>query len=378
MKDGGFSPVLREKLLRFNGGLFEEARALPIGEEQLKLLIDAGRADWREVEPAIFGTLLEHALDPEERHNLGAHYTPREYVERLVLPTVVEPLRGDWEAVLAAAVTLDRQGDREGAISQVRGFHRKLCQVRILDPACGSGNFLYVTFEHLKRLEGEVLNALEGFGDEQADLELAGLTVDPHQLLGLEVNPRAAAITDMVLWIGYLQWHFRTRGHVMPPEPVIRKFSNVECRDAVLAYDGTEPVLDADGNPVTRWDGRTTKAHPVTGEQVPDEAAQEPLLRYLTPRRAEWPEADFVVGNPPFLGAATMRRSLGDGYAEALRAAWKEVPDRSPPRPWRKPSCAPAPTRWANSCPPWQPWGRRGRPGRGATRPDRSAITRRE
>lgn len=327
MKDGGFSPVLREKLLRFNGGLFEEAEALPVGEEQLALLIRAGKADWRDVEPAIFGTLLERALDPEERHHLGAHYTPREYVERLVLPTVVEPLRSDWEAVLAAAVTLDRQGDRAGAASLVKEFHRALCALRILDPACGSANFLYVTFEHLKRLEGEVLNALEGFGESQALLDLAGTTVDPHQLLGIEVNPRAAAITDMVLWIGYLQWHFRTRGHVLPPEPVIKKFRNIECRDAVLAYDGVEPVLDEQGEPVTRWDGRTTKAHPVTGEQVPDEAAQVPLLRYLNPRQAQWPEADFVVGNPPFLGAATMRRALGDGYAEALRAAWKEVPD---------------------------------------------------
>lgn len=327
MKTGGFSPVLREKLLRFNGGLFEDAKALPVGEEQLALLIAASKADWRDVEPAIFGTLLERALDPHERHNLGAHYTPREYVERLVLPTVIEPLRAEWDSILAAAVTLDKQGDNSGAIALVKGFHRKLCQLRILDPACGSGNFLYVTFEHLKRLEGEVLNALEGFGDKQADLELAGLTVDPHQLLGIEVNPRAAAITDMVLWIGYLQWHFRTRGEVMPPEPVIKKFSNVECRDAVLAYDGTEPVLDADGNPVTNWDGRTFKIHPVTGEQVPDEAAQEPVLRYLNPRMAVWPEADFVVGNPPFIGASTMRRALGDGYVDALRKAWKDVPD---------------------------------------------------
>ncbi|RNC72229.1 MAG: class I SAM-dependent DNA methyltransferase [Desulfuromonadales bacterium] len=327
MKDGGFSPVLREKLLRFNGGLFEEAEALPIGEEQLSLLIRAGKADWRDVEPAIFGTLLERALDPEERHHLGAHYTPREYVERLVLPTVVEPLRSDWEAVLAAAVTLDRQGDQAGAASLVKEFHRALCALRILDPACGSGNFLYVTFEHLKRLEGEVLNALAGFGESQALLDLAGTTVDPHQLLGIEVNPRAAAITDMVLWIGYLQWHFRTRGHVLPPEPVIRKFRNIECRDAVLAYDGVEPVVDQQGEPVTRWDGRTTRAHPVTGEQVPDETARVPVVRYLNPRQAQWPEADFVVGNPPFLGAATMRRSLGDGYVEALRAGWKEVPD---------------------------------------------------
>lgn len=327
MKDGGFSPVLREKLLRFNGGLFEDAEALPLNEEQLALLIQAGKADWRDVEPAIFGTLLERALDPRERHYLGAHYTPRDYVERLVLPTVIEPLRNEWDAVLAAAVTLDAQNDAEGAIRLVKEFHRKLCSLRILDPACGSGNFLYVTFEHLKRLEGEILNALEGFGLQQNDLELAGLTVDPHQLLGIEINPRAAAITDMVLWIGYLQWHFRTRGEVLPPEPVIRKFRNIENRDAVLAYDSVEPLLDEQGRPVTRWDGRTCKTHPVTGEQVPDETAQTPLLRYLQPRRADWPEADYVVGNPPFIGAAAMRRALGDGYVEALRAAWKDVPD---------------------------------------------------
>ncbi|MDF1580256.1 MAG: hypothetical protein P1P74_05675 [Desulfuromonadales bacterium] len=327
MRDGGFSPVLREKLLRFNGGLFAETEALPISEIQLNLLIDAAKADWRDVEPAIFGTLLERALDPTERHHLGAHYTPREYVERLVLPTVVEPLRADWDAVLAAGVTLAGQGDQAGAIALVKEFHHQLCSLRILDPACGSGNFLYVTFEHLKRLEGEVLNALEGFGEDQTSLELAGLTVDPHQLLGIEVNPRAAAITDMVLWIGYLQWHFRTRGHALPPEPVIKKFHNVECRDAVLAYDGVEPVVDGDGKAVSRWDGRTTKTHPVTGEQVPDESAQAVVLRYLNPRQAEWPAADFVVGNPPFIGASTMRQALGDGYVEALRNVWKEVPD---------------------------------------------------
>ena len=113
----------------------------------------------------------------------------------------------------------------------------------------------------------------------------------------------------------------------MPPEPVIKKFSNVECRDAVLAYDGTEPVIDADGKPVTNWDGRTFKIHPVTGEQVPDEGAQVQELRYLNPRIAAWPEADYVVGNPPFIGASTMRRALGDGYVDSLRKAWKDVPD---------------------------------------------------
>jgi hypothetical protein len=106
MKTGGFSPILRAHLLRFNGGLFESAEALPLTEEQLDLLIEAGDMDWRDVEPAIFGTLLERALDPIERHKLGAHYTPRAYVERLVMPTIVEPLRDAWTAVQAAAVTL--------------------------------------------------------------------------------------------------------------------------------------------------------------------------------------------------------------------------------------------------------------------------------
>jgi hypothetical protein len=327
MRDGGFSPVLREKLLRFNGGLFEEAEAIPLSEEQLEMLILAGKADWQDVEPAIFGTLLERALNPTERHHLGAHYTPREYVERLVLPTVVEPLRTDWEAVLAAAVALAGQDKQDDAIAQLKEFHHRLCNIRVLDPACGSGNFLYVTFEHLKRLEGEVLDALEGFGEKQDYLGFEGVTVDPHQLLGIEVNPRAAAITDMVLWIGYLQWHYRTLGNVQPPEPVIKKFRNIECRDAVLAWDHTEPVLDDDGNPVSRWDGVTTKVHPVTGEQVPDEAAQVPLVEYINPRKAEWPEADYIIGNPPFIGNKRMRNSLGDGYVEALRNAWKNVPE---------------------------------------------------
>ena len=111
--------------------------------------------------------LLERALDPRERSKLGAHYTPRAYVERLVVPTVVEPLREEWSAVQAAAFTLARQGKEAEAIQEVEKFHRRLCAVRVLDPACGSGNFLYVTLEHLKRLEGEVLERLHSLGERQ-------------------------------------------------------------------------------------------------------------------------------------------------------------------------------------------------------------------
>jgi SAM-dependent methyltransferase len=325
MAEGSFSPTLKQKLLRFNGGLFESAEALPVTDEELELLIEASRADWHDVEPAIFGTLVEQALDPIERHKLGAHYTPRAYVERLVLPTVIEPLREEWAAAQAAAVTLAKAGKLDEAVAEVKRFHQHLCTVRVLDPACGTGNFLYVTLEHMKRLEGEVLTALEDFGEQQREL----IEVDPHQLLGIEVNPRAAAIADLVLWIGHLQWHFRTRGNALPQEPVLKKFHNIENRDAVLAYDDVEAVTDEGGNPVTRWDGRTMKASPVTGDPLPDETARVPLLRYTNPRKAEWQDADFIVGNPPFIGNKRMRAVLGDGYVEALRAAHKDVPETS-------------------------------------------------
>lgn len=175
----------------------------------------------------------------------------------------------------------------------------------------------------MKRLEGEVLNALREFGDQQAVL----LEVDPHQFLGIEINPRAAAIADLVLWIGYLQWHFRTRGKAQPAEPIIKDYKNIECRDAVLAWDSTEPLLDEAGNPVTRWDGRTTKTHPVTGEQVPDETARIPVLKYINPKKAEWPKADYVVGNPPFIGNKRMNFHLGQGYVDTLRSLYSSVPE---------------------------------------------------
>jgi len=329
MDTGGFSTTLRTNILQFNGGLFAEGSALPLTQNQLRLLVEAARADWRDVEPAIFGTLLERALDPVERHKLGAHYTPRAYVERLVLRTVIDPVRSEWEAVRIAAANLAGQGEMKKAVAEIRKYHRALCHIRVLDPACGTGNFLYVVLEHLKRIEGEIFDTLFSLGEGQASLDMAGETVDPHQLLGLEINPRAAAIAELVLWIGTLQWHFRNRGSVYPPQPIIRNFHNIECRDALIEYDDKQPVLDPDGNPVTHWDGRTTQPHPVTGKEVPDETARVPVYRYRNPRKAEWPQADYIVGNPPFIGAARMRDALGDGYTDTVRAAHSDVGESS-------------------------------------------------
>lgn len=134
----------------------------------------------------------------------------------------------------------------------------------------------------------------------------------------------------MVLWIGYLQWQVRQPGGAMTvPEPVLTDYGNIECRDAVLAYDREELLLDEHGKPVTRWDGETMKVSPVTGEKVPDEKSRVPVYRYLKPQQAEWPRADFIIGNPPYIGNWRMRQVFGDGYVEALRLAYPDVPHSS-------------------------------------------------
>ncbi len=338
MDRGGFSAALATQVLRFNGKLFKQSNSdgysLLLTQEQIDGLITAANSNWREVEPAIFGTLLERALDPAERHALGAHYTPRAYVERLVLPTVIAPLRADWLNAQAAALVLAHEAAelsgkaqeawQEEARAEIRRFHHQLCSTRVLDPACGSGNFLYVTLEHLKRLEGEVMNQLNDLGESQDKLGFEGETVTPRQLLGLELNERAAAMAEL---IGYLQWHIRSRGNKAVAEPVVHDYGNIECRDAVLAWDATGLAYDNEGKLLSRWDGQTFKTHPVTGALVPDDAALLPQWQYSGARKANWPEADFIVGNPPFIGASTLRAALGDGYVQALRKAWPEVPE---------------------------------------------------
>ncbi|HVW54777.1 MAG TPA: type IIL restriction-modification enzyme MmeI, partial [Rhizobiaceae bacterium] len=236
-----FFSAFREKLRYFNGNLFTNARAFPLGREEIGELLEAAKAKWTEVDPAIFGTLLEQALSTSDRKRLGAHYTPRAYVQRLVEVTVMEPLRADWQKALTKAEDAKESGDEAKAVEIVRGFHHKVCATRVLDPACGTGNFLYVSLELMKKLEGEVLETLARLGVSES-LGLERQTVDPHQFLGLELNPRAAAIAELVVWIGYLQQWYRVRdGH--PAEPILRAFKNInfgrhEGYDAVLTWDG--------------------------------------------------------------------------------------------------------------------------------------------
>ena len=323
MNEGGYTHELRATIKRFNGALFRKRKAIALEKDDIRELHIAAGRDWRDVEPAIFGTLLERALDKKERSKLGAHYTPRTYVERLVVPTIIEPLRTDWEEALTRAHVLEGEGRHQAALQAIKGFHHRLCTTRVLDPACGTGNFLYVSLELMKRLEGEVLDAVADLGETTSRLAMEGVTVSPRQFHGLEINPRAVAIADLVLWIGFLKWQLRTTAAESIGEPVLHAYGTIKEQDAILAWDKQELLRDERGVPLSRWDGATTKLHPITGEEIPDPDATVELYRYENPRRAAWPEADFIVGNPPFIGGKDMRAELGDGYAEA---AWKARP----------------------------------------------------
>ncbi|MDB5594546.1 MAG: hypothetical protein JWM36_1507 [Hyphomicrobiales bacterium] len=309
MDTGGFSFALERDVKKFNGYLFKDRTVLPLPREEIGELYEAAKADWRQVEPAIFGTLLEQALNPAERRKLGAHYTPRAYVEQLVVATVMEPLRREWDAVQGAADDKRSAGDMKGAVALVEAFHAKLCDTLILDPACGTGNFLYVSLELMKRLEGEVLEALASLSEQGRFTGYELRTIDPHQFLGLEVNPRAAAIAELVLWIGYLQWHFRTRGGT-PPEPILRDFKTIKVCDAVLGWSAKELARDAQGKPLTQTDA---------------EGRRVEVWSYKNPKRPDWPAADYIVGNPPFVGGSNIRGRMGEGYAQALWAAHPQM-----------------------------------------------------
>ena len=366
-----YSALLFREIACFNGGLFENTTALPLSAVQLDMLADAAATDWSGVEPSIFGTLLVRALDPRERHKLGAEFTPRSYVERLIRPTIIGPLRDEWDAVRIAAATLHDEADQAEiqadqleadakakmltgasaeakqlggdaarlrkdasksdaeALAQVIAFHRYLCGLTVLDPACGTANFLYVTMEHMKRLEAEVLQLIDALGGN-AGMEMQGFRVRPEHFIGLEINKQAVAIAQLVLWIGYFQWQHKTTGKADTGDrPLLPKDRSIFEQDAVLAYDERVPRRNPDtGEILTVWNGHTTKPHPITGKEVPDESATIALFDYSNPRRAEWPQADYIVGNPPFIGASRMREALGDGYTESLRKAWKgSVPE---------------------------------------------------
>lgn len=310
------------KLLRFNGHFFKDAEALPLTRDDLAVLLEAAEADWSDVEPAIFGTLLTRALDPKERHRLGAEYTPPEFIARIVRPTVEEPIRERWTAVQAEVLQIREGGkakDRKLAEQRLREFHDWLRQLRFLDPACGSGNFLYVTMHIVKRIEVEVFNELVNVTGTRG---LRFHEVDPSQFYGIEIKPWAREIAELTLWIGFHQFWRRTHGDVQPEEPILRDTGTLSNRDAVLDSSGEKRDPSRD-----RQDPTPRLRHPVTGELVPDPTKKLEYRTILDPRETAWPPSEFIIGNPPFMGQFRQREAFGDGYVDALRAAYKTVPD---------------------------------------------------
>ena len=293
---GRYSSAVRAELKRFNGRMFAEPQVFALGKDGIAELLAAAEHDWSLVDPAIFGTLLEQALEPAERARLGAHYTPRAYVERLVVETVIAPLRDDWRNVLAAAQQARDAGDAKAALALIDDFHGQLSKTRVLDPACGTGNFLHVAQDLMKRLEGEVLEVAAELGAAERFGGFGARGVGPWQFFGIDANRRAVAIADLMLWIGYLQWHLRTRAFA-PSEPILEELTQIVPGDALLIWDDWPVPLVEGGREVTP----------------------------RNPRRPGWPEVEFIVGNPPFIGGKDLRGRLGDGYVGALRVAYPQM-----------------------------------------------------
>ena len=287
MKTGGSFGV--DDVPFFNGGLFDDAEALRLTSADVDALLTAAKSDWGSVEPAIFGTLFERSLDPNTRAQIGAHYTSRDDIMLVVDPVVMAPLRREWEEVKSTvearlvkrrAARIKRTKTRaDKAIEKtLQDFIHRLESVRILDPACGSGNFLYVAIQQLLHLEKEVITFAA-----RPDVLGGGFLpkVRPTQLHGIEINPYAAELAQVVIWIGYLQW-MRDNGFNAPRDPILEPLQTIECRDAIL--DLSNPKL------------------PVT---------------------ATWPDADFIIGNPPFLGSRKARLELTDSYVDTLQTVYR-------------------------------------------------------
>ena len=267
-----------ETVAWFNGGLFDDDEALPLEKSEIDIALEAADLDWSEIDPSILGTLFERGLDPDKRSQLGAHYTDRDKIMRIVEPVVVRPLLAEWERVKAEiAAALDRaDGARSRAAATrqrgqadrlLRAFLEGIRDFTVLDPACGSGNFLYLALQALKDLEHRVQLEADAMG-----LQREFPRIGPANVKGIEINPYAAELARVAVWIGEIQW-MRRNGFGELRDPILKPLDTIECRDAILTPEDREP---------------------------------------------EWPRADVVIGNPPFLGGKLLNAHLGEAYVSRI------------------------------------------------------------
>ena len=269
-----------ERIQWFNGGLFDGGEVLPLTRDEIATIDKVSRLDWSQVEPAIFGTLFERGLDPDKRTQLGAHYTDRASIMRLVEPVLMTPLRRDLAATQAKIEALLAEGKKVTArtpadknpVAVFNAFLERLRAVRVLDPACGSGNFLYLALQALKDLEREAIL----WASVTMKTPLQFPEVGPQAVLGIEKNAYAAELARVVIWIGEIQWML-SNGFAYARDPILKPLRTIEERDAVL--DLSDPAK---------------------------------------PCEPDWPDATVIIGNPPFLGGKMLRRNLGGEYVRAL------------------------------------------------------------
>ncbi len=264
-----------ERVDWFNGGLFDGDDVLPVERLDIKVIEAVGKLNWAKIEPAIFGTLFERSLDPGQRAQLGAHYTDRQSIWRLVEPVILAPLRREFEAMQAEITPLLLAGGKKAttkALDLFQAFLDHLRTVTVLDPACGSGNFLYLALQGLKDLEWEAIQ----WGSLVLRLPQQIPRVGPHQLKGIEINVYAAELARVTIWIGEIQWMLR-HGLGYERNPILKPLDNIREQDALLDLSD------------------------------PDH-----------PKEAVWPDADFIVGNPPFVGGKLLRSNLTDKYVDTL------------------------------------------------------------
>jgi type II restriction/modification system DNA methylase subunit YeeA len=289
---GGFG---RDKIRHFNGHLFEEATVFQLDEKEISALATAGEADWQFIQPSIMGNLFERGLDPNQRAQIGAHYTSEEDILTIVEPVLMAPLRREWSALkssLASAYAKAKGSSADRA--KLTTFHNKLASITVLDPACGSGNFLYVSLKLLLDLEKEVIALATQLGFTFRP------RVNVQQLQAIELNAYAFELAQVAVQIGYLQWR-RDNGFQNDEEPVLQNLDNFQNEDALLA-----PHFR--GKPKSLKEARA-------GEHASDDA-----LKFYTER--EWPGANVIIGNPPFLGTSRQWDELGRPYCDTLQRTY--------------------------------------------------------